>query len=131
MNFIRPLRFIVAVGVCLSMASCSFFASSGRQIVQIETNSTDWMIKVDGRVVSESGSASVELDRTQAHSVVATNGDKKVSAVIDSGISPAGCFDIIGGCIWLIPFVGLASDGAWKLYPDIITLDVSRYDNSK
>ena len=96
----------------------------------IEVNNPEWTIQVDGKPVGENGSATVMLDRTQAHSVVATLGDKKVSSTVDMGLSVPGCLDVVGGFVFLLPFMGLLSDGAWKLYPDVIELDVSRYSTN-
>lgn len=129
MKHTQTLKMLVTGLICLSLSACSFFASSGRQAVRIETNNPGWSIWVDGKEVGQNGAAFVELDRTTAHSVAATCDDKKVTAVVDAGLSPAGCLDIVGGCLWLVPFIGLASDGAWKLYPDVISLDVDKYSN--
>ena len=123
-------KMAVASIIAMAMVSCSFFSPSGPQNVKIQINNPEWEIMVDGNVVGEAGIANVALDRSLSHAVIATHGSKRVTTVIDKGLSPCGCLDLLGGCICIIPFIGLASDGAWKLYPDVVNLDVERYSSN-
>ncbi|MBQ1960121.1 MAG: hypothetical protein II349_01190 [Akkermansia sp.] len=117
------LKLLVVGLACVAMSSCSFFAS-GRQSVYVETNTPDAIIKIDGQTVATDGSAVVQLSRKQSHLVVAQRNHVKKTAILDSGLSLTGALDIVGGCCWLFPFLGLSSEGAWQLYPDIVTFEM-------
>lgn len=119
----RILKMLLAGMICVAMSSCSFFAS-GKQVVRIETNRPDSIIKVDGNVVGTAGSAVVELSGTKTHVVVAQRDHVIKNAVLDSGLSVTGLLDLAGGCICLVPLIGLCSEGAWQLYPDSVTFDM-------
>ena len=81
----------IITGLCFTaLASCSFFADGGPQSVVIEANNPSWILHVDGKQVGENGRATVQLDRTRAHVVSATQGNKRVTEMIEMGLSVTG-----------------------------------------
>ena len=126
------IRQSIITGLCFTaLTSCSFFADGGPQTVVIEANNPSWILHVDGKQVGENGRATVQLDRTRAHVVSATQGNKRVTEMIEMGLSVTGCLDFVGGCFFLIPWIGLVDDAAWKLYPDAVNIDVSPYSSNQ
>lgn len=96
-----------------ALASCSLFVR-GKQSVTILTDEPNADIRVDGQYLGR-GRATVSLDKRDYHSVVATRGNRSAYATIDYDFSTTGVLDLIGGCIILLPALGLLSGGAWKL----------------
>ena len=65
------------------------------------------------------------LDRTQSHTVTAKTADgKAVAAAINKKISATGVLDIIGGCFFLVPFLGVMGAGFWELDPQSVNVYV-------
>jgi len=44
------------------------------------------------------------------------------AAAINKKISGTGVLDIIGGCFFLVPFLGVLGAGFWELDPDSVTV---------
>lgn len=104
---------LVAVSLLGALASCSLFVR-GKQPVTILTDEPNADIRVDGQYLGR-GRATVSLDKRETHSIVATMGKRSAYATIDYDFSTTGVLDLIGGCIILLPALGLLSGGAWKL----------------
>ena len=124
MKLSQYFKIIVACVTCMAVTSCSLFSSS-RQNVRIETNDPDCVIKVDGMTVGHGETAIANLKKNKSHIIVAQNGSKKGMAVVESELSTTGVLDIVGGILFLVPFIGFCSKGAWELDPDVVVVDVN------
>ncbi len=107
---------------CLALTSCSLF-SSGTQRVTIETSDPNAIIKVNGATMGK-GSVIAPLKKNKSHSIIAISGNKRGVAVIDSEMSTTGMLDIVGGVLFLVPFLGFCSKGAWELDPEHVHIDL-------
>ena len=70
--------------------------------------------RADGVYLGQ-GQATAHLSKGESHAITATKGNRTACAAINYSISTTGILDAVGGCLLLLPAVGLASDGAWKL----------------
>lgn len=113
---------LIACAVCTGLASCSLF-SSGKQKIMVQTNDPAAVIRSEGQYVG-TGSGVVTLKKNRGHIITAENGSKKGMALVESEISVTGVLDIIGGCCFLLPFLGFVSKGAWTLNPDSVYIEV-------
>jgi hypothetical protein len=102
--------------VCLICTSgCSLFVGP-TQSVTIRASDPMAKILVDGKEVG-TGTVAVGLDRRRSHTVVATSPNGSGAATINKRISGLGVVDIVGGCFWLVPFIGVLGAGFWELEP--------------
>ncbi len=106
----------------LALVSCSLF-SSGTQHIAIDTNDPNATIKVNGMTMGK-GSVVAALKKNKSHSIMAISGNKRGIAVVDSELSTTGMLDIAGGVLFLFPFLGLLSKGAWTLDPEHVHIDL-------
>lgn len=118
-------RALLATGLALVMltgpAGCSFFVDP-RQDVTLEASDPAARIFVDGREVG-TGKAVVALKRNDSYSVRAEMADGRVAGGrIRRGVSTIGIVDIVGGVIFLFPFLGALAPGFWNLDPDYLFL---------
>jgi hypothetical protein len=49
-------------------------------------------------------------------------GDRIGTASVSSQIAMTGVLDIVGGLIWLVPFVGVVAPGFWDLDRSEVTI---------
>lgn len=103
----------VAVFLTGALASCSLFVRE-KQPVTILADEPNADIRVDGQYLGR-GRATVSLIKRETHSIVATMGKRSAYTTIDYDFSTTGVLDLIGGCIILLPALGILSGGAWQL----------------
>lgn len=108
----RVTASLLAVAL-FATSSCSLLVK-GKQPVTITASEKDAEIRADGIYLGQ-GQATAYLSKGESHSITATKGNRSACATIDYSISTTGILDAVGGCLLLLPAVGLASDGAWKL----------------
>jgi hypothetical protein len=108
----------------LLASGCSVFRSK-EQYVRVTTNKPDASIYINGRLAGEgsSGSAFVKRNKT-ALIVVTKEGSYRVERPVRKSLNKVGILDLIGGCLWLVPFAGLATAGAYSLKEDNIHINV-------
>ena len=86
----------------------------------------DAQIYVNGQLIGL-GSVETRVKKNQSVSVMAKKeGFYPVSREIDTTISSIGILDIVGGCIFLIPFIGLAAPGAHELDQSSVSLTMQK-----
>ena len=108
---------VLAAGMLLGPAGCSFFVDP-RQDVTLEASDPQARLFVDGREVG-TGKAVVSLKKNDSYSVRAESADGRIAGGrIRRNISTIGIVDIVGGVIWLVPFLGALAPGFWQLEPD-------------
>jgi hypothetical protein len=72
-----------------------------------------------------SGRTTIELDRNKTYAVSARNGSNMGSASIGRRVSGTGVLDIVGGCLFLVPFVGCFTPGFWELDKTTVSVPVA------
>jgi len=102
-------------------SGCSLFAPS-TQPLTIHTNENGAQIYVDGAMVGV-GSAVVDVART-SHHVRAVLGDRESHSSVGTRVSALGVLDIIGGILFLVPFIGIAGDGFMELDRTTVQLTI-------
>ena len=105
---------------CLFCQSCSLFVPWSQSIA-ITASDPDAEILVDGLPVGQ-GMARVDLRRNRHHSVMARNGDRVGTRSIGHSISTTGVLDIVGGFLFLVPFIGLVGPGFWTLESESVSV---------
>ena len=100
--------------------ACSAFAGS-LQPVSIQATDPRAEIYVDGQHVG-TGAATVELKRNRSHAFMAKAGDRTATATLGKSISTTGVLDIVGGVLFLVPFIGVVTPGFWELDSETVML---------
>ena len=104
-------------------AGCSLFAPS-TQPVTLKASDPSAKLYVDGTEVG-TGSATVQLKRNQNHHIRAETADGRYRNLrLYREISTTGVLDIVGGIIFLVPFLGALGPGFWSLQQDYLHLDL-------
>ncbi len=119
----RALCLIAAVAVLGTQIGCSFFVSSGQSIsVMSSPDGAD--VTIHGNYVGATP-LHTDIPRDEvAWITVDKDGYRSVTRQTNRRMSMAGVFDIIGGCIFLLPFFGLLSAGAYKQEPESVTVNL-------
>ncbi len=122
----KLLKNVVAWGlmVCLTTVSfgCSCFRSS-TQTLNLACDQEGVLVHVNGQQAACPGQIAVKRDN--GVSVTANReGYKTYYRSIDSHMNGSGVWDIVGGVVWLVPFIGLASPGAYSLDETNIHIDL-------
>ncbi|MBN1419927.1 MAG: hypothetical protein JXP34_14195 [Planctomycetes bacterium] len=118
MDRIQCFRIVLVVCISVSLVvaapGCSFFVPF-TQTITVTASEPDAQIVVNGAFVG-SGTVQTRARRNTDVAVLVTKqGFRPTTRSIGHSMGAAGILDIIGGCVWLIPFLGLLSPGAWKL----------------
>ena len=117
------LRFIVVSSISISLIGlqgCSLFVPK-TQAVNITATDPNADIYVDGANVGK-GTVALQLERNRSHTVNSRANGKAGAVAINKKISTTGWLDIIGGCFFLVPFLGIIGPGFWELEPDQVTV---------
>jgi hypothetical protein len=80
-------------------------------------------IYVDGNLKGK-GAQTVELHKRKSHSIMAKCGGSAGAASVERHLSTTGILDIIGGVLFLVPFIGLIAPGAWELSPTAVSVPI-------
>ncbi len=118
----RTARLVIVALLCSAISACSFLVP-GKQTVAVSSNDPQATLRADGQYIGV-GSGTVSLTKNRAHVITAQNGIKMGSVIIDNGISATGVLDIVGSFIFIVPFIGLFSKGAWTLDEDSVIVEV-------
>lgn len=98
--------------VLLFNSGCSLFVSATQPLV-IAASDPNADIFVDGVLVGR-GTATIQVSRNQGHAIMARIGDRVGTATTQTKISTTGILDIIGGFLFLLPFLGLLGAGFYE-----------------
>ena len=118
----HPASGLLAIGLIFSMCTaCSLFAPS-RQTFTVTASEPDAKIYVNGEFIGQ-GNVQTQVKRNRNVAVlVRKEGYYPTQRSIDKTISALGITDILGGSVWIIPFIGMLSPGAWDLQEQNITI---------
>lgn len=121
---VRILKGICSVTLVVSLLmlqGCSMFAGSTQRF-SVNTSEPDAQIFINGEFAG-TGSVTREVKRDQTVSVMAKkDGYYPVTRDVGIQMSSTGVLDIVGGCIFLLPFIGLAFPGSHSLNMDSVSL---------
>lgn len=105
-------------------SGCSLFAPK-TQMVSVTTSEQDAQIFINGNLMG-TGVATASVRRDQDVSIMTKkDGFYPATRTIEPSLSTTGILDVIGGCIFLIPFFGLMAAGSQKLDSNNITVLMS------
>lgn len=121
-QMIRLIATILVPTTAAFLSGCSLAASSSQPIA-IMPSHPNAEVYVDG-TLKGTGAQTVDLTKKNSHSVMAKCGGSAGVVTIDRHLSTTGILDIIGGCIILIPLIGLVAPGAWELSPTSIYVPI-------
>jgi len=108
--------------------SCSLMQPSTQSVSVTATDNTA-ELSADGQVIGV-GAATVNLARNKSHSFMAKTPDGRIAiASVGRSMSSTGILDIVGGFVFLVPFIGLLGPGAWDLDSTTVTLGVPPKQN--
>lgn len=121
----RRRRFAVALaalslpGLLLPAGGCSLFKSDTQQIAVTSTDPQARLLL--GEDLVGVGSANLDLRRDRNYRLTAEFADGTTRTVrLSPRISTTGTLDIIGGILFLVPFVGAFAPGFYDLKPETV-----------
>jgi len=110
----RFISLVLIVAVVFLQSGCSAFAGS-RQSFSVTASERDAQIYINGELVGH-GNVQTTVSKNKSVSVmVKKEGYYPATRDIGTTMSFIGILDIIGGCIFLLPFIGLAFPGSHEL----------------
>ena len=112
----------------LFLNACSFFASS-RQSITIMSNIPDSEIYVNAQKVGVGVTQTLVKREAGTQIMAKKEGYHSAYYTLDRELRTIGYIDIIGGCFWWIPFIGLLAPGAYAVYPKNIVLELVPIQN--
>ncbi len=123
----RSVCFVLIVSVGLLQSGCSMVLP-GKQRFSVAASETDAKIYINGEYVGK-GNVQTRVPRNHDVSVlVKKEGYVPVSRSIGTDFSIAGILDIVGGCIILIPWLGLLFPGARSLEQTNVAVALEKED---
>ncbi len=128
---IEALKKSISVMLVLALGTlqfgCSAFTGS-RQHFSVSTTERDAQIYVNGDLIG-TGNAKTTVPCNQTVSVmVKKDGYQPATREVGTKMSSTGVADIIGGCIILIPFIGLLFPGSHQLDQDNVAIVLEKAD---
>ena len=115
----------ITVAALIPLATgCSAFQSR-TQRVTIVPSEPNAKVYLNNNPVG-TGKTTLELERNRTYAVSARSGDNMGSASIGRRVSGTGVLDIIGGCFFLVPFVGCFTPGFWELDKTIVSVPMNQ-----
>ena len=97
-----------------------------QQSISVTASEPDADIFINGQLIGK-GNVETMVPRNQNVSLmVKKDGYYPATRNIGTNLSMAGVLDMIGGCIILIPFIGLAAPGAKELSQNNISLSLQK-----
>jgi hypothetical protein len=125
-NLLRVFLTVVIIG---AQTGCSMVAPT-RQRLTVTASEPDARIYVNGQMTG-TGTVVARVPRNQNASImVKKDGCYPVTREVGTTMSMFGIADIIGGLIWLVPFVGLIFPGARELDETNVSVILEKDRNS-
>jgi hypothetical protein len=121
----RALACLVMAGMMLQLMGCSFFAS-GRQPLTVSSSPGGAKVTINGERVGTTPVVYSISRAAEASILVEKEGYETQTRMTSKSLSGVGVVDVIGGCIILLPLLGLISDGAWKQEPANFSVALSK-----
>lgn len=117
MNGSQIIKGVAALCVAANAVGCSCFLPCNQDFV-VSGNPDDASIVIHGEGSMRSGEA-YHLRRDKSYyGTIRREGYQDEHFHVESHLNALGVLDIVGGCCWLVPFIGLASPGSHDLSRD-------------
>lgn len=111
---------LMLVCFVMSTTGCSMM-NSGQQRITVISDPQGAMVQVNGSMVGRTP-VTAEINRKETAVVmVRKDGYYPATRTTNRRLSMTGVLDILGGLMFLVPFIGLASDGAWEQDPAVMS----------
>ena len=108
----------------LSTSACSLVAPTTTNL-SIASDPSGAKVTVNGAYVGTTPTVyNTKRDQPIAL-IVSKDGYESATRSVSTKVSSTGIVDIIGGCIWLVPFFGLLAPGAWDLDSPNVTVQLA------
>jgi len=119
------LSMVLIIAMATFQSGCSLLAP-GRTNLTVVSTEPDAQIYINGQFAGK-GSGTMDVPTNQSATVMAKkDGYFPATQTVGTRMSTTGILDIIGGCIFLIPFFGLLSAGASKLETNTVNLTMAK-----
>lgn len=116
------IRILSTLLLSFALVGCSLFVPK-TQTLTISSNIPDAIVFVNGEAYS--APSQIEVPRDESVSIQAVkDGYFPVYRDIDTELSTSGVWDVAGGVIFLVPLIGLTSNGAWELEQDHVKINM-------
>ncbi len=127
----RLARAIVVLALCplllLYGTACSLFAGS-RQNISVNSDPAGAKVVIAGMPVGNTPLQYQIRKNEEAMITVSKEGYDSATGVTSTSLSTLGILDIIGGCIFLLPFFGLLAPGAYEQEPNNFYFSLNQND---
>jgi hypothetical protein len=120
----RVFTVVLAAVLLMDCTGCSLFASR-YQTISVSSEPMGAQVTINGE---NAGTTPLEhsVRRNQETSIlVRKDGYQPATRHTTKGLSSIGILDVVGGCIFLLPFLGLLSGGAWEQEPANVAVILS------
>lgn len=108
-------RRMAALLACLPVVSaCSLLAPWDMETVTVTASEPDAELYADGTYIGK-GTGFADVETNRRHDFTALLGDRKATARTEPALSTTGALDAIGGFVFLLPWIGLVTPGAWHV----------------
>ena len=115
---------VLALAALVPVAGgCSAFQSRTQRVTIIPSDPNAQVYLNNDPVGA--GRTTLELDRNRTYAVSARSGGSMGTASIGRRVSGTGVLDIVGGCFFLVPFVGCFTPGFWELDKTTVSVPVT------
>ena len=123
MKNIKTFKNILCVVCALHLVGCSCFVPWNQEFIVSGTPS-DAKVSIAGEGTRKSGGM-YSLRRNRAyHGIVSREGYQEEHFYVMPHLNGFGVLDIVGGCCWFIPLVGLGFPGSHSLDRDHYLYDL-------
>jgi hypothetical protein len=119
------LSMVLIITIATFQSGCSLLAP-GRTNLTVVATEPNAQIYINGQFAGQ-GTGTMQVPTNQSATVMAKkDGFFPATQTVGTRMSTTGVLDIIGGCIFLIPFFGLLSAGSSKLETNIVNLNMAK-----
>jgi len=116
---------VLIVAIAMFQSGCSLLAP-GRTSLIVTSTEPDAQIYINGQFAGK-GTGSMDVPTNQSATVMAKkDGFFPATQTVSTRMSTTGVLDIIGGCLFLIPFFGLLAAGSSKLETNTVNLNMAK-----
>ena len=113
----------IAALVLIHGTACSLVAPR-MQSISVTSDPAGARVTVNGMSAGVTPTQYKIKKNEEASIVVGKDGYETATRLTSTTLSTIGIVDIIGGCIFLLPFLGLLAPGAWKQEPSNVHLNL-------
>ncbi len=126
----KPVATLLAAAILASSSGCSFVAG-GSQRFRVESDPPGARVYVNGQDMGATPIDTRIQRRDNVFVSVKKRGYHTATRTTGRELSTIGVIDVIGGVLWLVPFLGLISDGAYVQTPKRIFVHLSPSDGQE